>query len=305
MLTAPLAEWTYPRIDPILWGPIRWYGVSYILAFGLAFLVLKRLSKQGRWPVHPDRVGDVLFWGILGVFLGGRIGYMIGYAPDKSFPAWFQIRDGGMSFHGGLGGVVVAYLAYALRRKIRFRDLLDGLALATVPGIFVVRLANFVNAELVGRVWDGPWAMRFPKYVIGHEETFTWDTVTRHPSQLYQALGEGLLHFLILRWLMIGRGWGGGFVQAAFLVLYGALRFGAEFFRDPDPQLGYEWLGLTRGQEYCLLMVGIGLVAFVALRAVRSRPMVPIDWTKVGPDDPIPPHTMASNPPPPVAPTVG
>lgn len=281
-LPSVLGEVPYPRIDPVLVGPVRWYGVSYIVAFGLAYLVLRGLARRGRWPVHPDRVGDVLFWGILGVFLGGRIGYMAFYAEDKSFAEWFHVRSGGMAFHGGLAGVVIAYFVYALMHKIRFRDLLDGLALATAPGVFVVRLANFVNAELVGRPWDGPWAMKFPKYVIGHEETFTWDTVARHPSQLYQALGEGLINFLVLRWLMLGRGWGGGRIACAFLVLYGGLRFVAEYFREPDPQLGFQWLGMTRGQEFCAAMVVIGLVSSLLLR--KSRNMSVIDWSRTGPD---------------------
>lgn len=295
---ALLAEIPYPRIDPVLIGPVRWYGVTYIMAFGLAYLVLRFLSKRGRWPVHPDRVGDVLFWGILGVFLGGRIGYMAFYAEDKSFGQWFNVRQGGMAFHGGLAGVVLAYFLYALVKKIRFRDLLDGLALATAPGIFCVRIANFINAELIGRPWDGPWAMKFPKYVIGHEDTFTYDTVARHPSQLYQALGEGLIHFAILYWLMIKRNWGGGRIAAAFLVIYGTFRFVTEYFREPDPQLGYQWLGMTRGQEFCVAMVALGLICFVAFRLVRSQNMPVIDWSKAGPNgEPPPPPAPAADVP--------
>jgi phosphatidylglycerol:prolipoprotein diacylglycerol transferase len=281
-LLAPLAEMPFPRIDPvafeILGFQVRWYGISYLVAFGLAYLVLRDLARRGRWPVPPDRVGDVLFWGILGVFLGGRAGYMLFYASDKSLPAWFHIREGGMAFHGGLLGVVLAYVVYAIVKRVRFRDLGDGLALATPLGIFSVRLANFVNAELWGRPWDGPWAVRFPLYRIQEAWDGRWDTVTRHPSQLYQALGEGLLTFLILRWLMLGRGWGGGRVAAAFVFLYGAFRFVAEFFREPDRDIGYDALGLTRGQEFCLGMVVIGIVAMVLLR--RSRPMPPPPWAK-------------------------
>ena len=285
MLTAFLAEISYPRVDPVVFWIVRWYGVSYIVAFGLAFLVLRSLARRGRWPIHPDRVGDVLFYGILGVFLGGRIGYMLFYAEDKSLEAWWKVREGGMAFHGGLAGVLLAYFAYALVKRIRFRDVVDGLALAACPGIFCVRIANFINAELVGRATDVPWAMKFPKYVIGHEETFTWDTVARHPSQLYQAVTEGLVTFVVLRWLMLAKGVGGGRIAAGFVMLYGALRFGTEYFREPDPQLGLRWLGLTRGQEFCAAMFLVGLVAWVALAAVRSRPMTPIDWTTRGPDD--------------------
>ena len=294
MLTALLAEIPYPRIDPVVFWIVRWYGVSYILAFGLAYLVLRGLSKRGRWPVHPDRVGDVLFWGILGVFLGGRIGYMLFYAEDKSWSEWANVRQGGMAFHGGFLGVLIAFLVYSIVKKIRFRDVLDGLSLAAAPGIFCVRIANFINAELVGRPWDGPWAMKFPKYVIGKEADFKWDTVARHPSQLYQALAEGLFTFLILRWLMIKKNWGGGRIVSAFLVTYGALRFVTEFFREPDPQLGFQWLGMTRGQEFCAAMVVIGLLSFACLRAIRSRNMPVIDWSTSGPNgEPRPPEDPA------------
>ena len=114
-----------------------------------------------------------------------------------------------------------------------------------------MRIANFINAELVGTEWNGPWAMRFPIYHIGDEEHFRWDAVLRHPSQLYQALGEGLLNFVILRWLMIRCGWGGGRVIAAFLVLFGALRFGAEDFRQPAARFGSEWPDRALGTGSC------------------------------------------------------
>lgn len=285
-MLAPLAEVPFPRIDPEavnLFGfSVRWYGVAYVVAFALAAWVLHGIARRGRWPVHPSRVLDVLFWGILGVWVGGRVGYMLFYAEDKSFGAWFQFRQGGMSFHGGMTGVIGAYFVYALVNRIRFRDLGDGLALATPLGIAVVRFANFVNAELWGRPWDGPWAMNFPLYRIGEPWDGRWETdllghpVLRHPSQLYQMLGEGLLLFLILRWLMLRRGWGGGRIGCVFLMGYGAFRFVAEFFREPDKGIGFDLLGLTRGQEFCLAMVVVGIVAAVLLR--RSRPMETIRW---------------------------
>jgi len=275
-----LAEIPYPRIDPVIIGPVRWYGVSYIAAFGLAFLVLKDLARRGLWPVHPDRVADVLFWGILGVFLGGRIGYMAFYAENKAIVEWVNFRQGGMSFHGGMTGVVLAYFIYAIVNKIPFRHLGDGLALATPLGIASVRLANFINAELWGRPWDGPWSMRFPVYKIGETWDGRWDVHLRHPSQLYQALLEGLALFLLLRWLMLKRRWGGGRIGCAFLVGYGTFRFVAEFFREPDPQLGYELLGMTRGQEFCAAMVVLGLVCFALLR--KSTPMAAPPWIAGG-----------------------
>lgn len=288
-MSAALASVPYPIVDPEAFRigdfGVRWYGISYVVAFALAAWVLRGISKRGRWPVHPDHVLDVLFWGILGVWFGGRIGYMLFYAEDKSLGEWVKFRDGGMSFHGGLGGVVLAYVFYAWRRRIRFRDLGDGLALATPLGVAVVRLANFINAELWGREWDGPWAMNFPIYRIGQPWDGTYETrsgvpVFRHPSQLYEMLGEGVLTFFVLRYLMLRRGWGGGRIGCAFLVCYGVFRFGAEFFREPDKGIGFQWLGLTRGQEFCALMIAIGLVAAFLLR--RSVAMATIDWAKAG-----------------------
>jgi phosphatidylglycerol:prolipoprotein diacylglycerol transferase len=286
-----LAEIPYPRIDPVIvrlpWFNhfgIRWYGVAYILAFALAWRVMRSLARRGRFPVRPELVGDFLFWGILGVFLGGRLGYVAFYAEDKSIGTWYRTWEGGMAFHGGLAGVILAYWIYAWRKKIPFRWLADGLALATPLGIFVVRLANFVNAELVGRVWNGPWAMQFPKYKT---ESPTWDgtwetdafgaPVYRHPSQLYQALCEGLATYFILRWLMLRRRWGGGMVASAFLITYGVFRFVMEFFREPDKQIGYEWFGwMTRGQEFCLLMIVVG-VGFLLWMRRGGKPMPAVE----------------------------
>ena len=280
-----LAEIPYPRIDPILLRiggfSLRWYGVSYVIAFGLAFLVLRMLAKRGRWPVAPGRVGDVLFWGILGVFLGGRFGYMLFYAEDKSITQWWRVWDGGMAFHGGLIGVVTAYFVYGIVKGIPFRFIGDGLALATPLGIFCVRMANFVNAELVGRVSDGPFAMNFPTYHLTKDWDGAYETdaahhaVYRHPSQLYQGLTEGLLLFFVLRWLMLSKRWGGGTIGCMFLVGYGTFRFFTEYFREPDPQLGYLVLGMTRGQEFCASMIVLGLGCLVwMVRTKKPTPML-------------------------------
>jgi phosphatidylglycerol:prolipoprotein diacylglycerol transferase len=266
------AEIAYPRIDPIVFqvGPlkVRWYGVSYILAFVAAFLVLTHLAKKRRWAVPPDRVWDVLFWGILGVFVGGRLGYVFLYAWSEGRFSWTEIHQvwkGGMSFHGGFLGVVLAYWIYTGRKGLARGDFFDALSLATAPGIFFVRMANFVNAELYGRPWDGPWAMSFPEYPTEAPER--WDgtswTEPRHPSQLYEGLTEGLLLFAVLWVLMLKRGWGGGRVSAAFLFLYGAFRFVMEFFREPDAGIGFDLFGvLTRGQLLCAGMMLAGVVVY-------------------------------------------
>jgi phosphatidylglycerol:prolipoprotein diacylglycerol transferase len=280
-----LAEIPYPRISPeiVTIGPltIRWYGVSYVIAFALAYLVLRDLARRGRWHVRVDRVADVLFWGILGVFVGGRLGWVIFYGssmPDWEWTRFFRVWEGGMSFHGGLLGVIVAYWVYTSRTGKPRGDFFDGLTLATPLGILCVRLGNFVNGELYGRAWDGPWSMRFPRYqAFGGPEGWNealgkaapeqlW-TSLRHPSQLYEAFGEGVLLFLVLRWLMLRKGVGGGRIAGLFLLGYGLVRFGIEFFREPDAELGFAFLGiLTRGQQLCLGMVLAGLVVLALCR---------------------------------------
>lgn len=270
----PFMPWG--RIDPVVFHignlAVRWYGISYVLSFLLGALILRDLAKRGRWPVAPERVLDVLFWGILGVFVGGRIGWVLFYGmhqADWTWDKWWRVMDGGMSFHGGLAGVVVAYWIYAAVMKVPRGALFDGLALATTPGLLLVRLANYINAELYGRVWDGPWAVRFPDYYgpgVGGPENWEthgkrWLQDLRHPSQLYEGLIEGLLMFFVLRWLMLRLGVGGGRIAGLFLVLYGASRFFLEYVREPDAGLGG---GLfTRGQQLCLGMVVAGIVVLL------------------------------------------
>jgi phosphatidylglycerol:prolipoprotein diacylglycerol transferase len=278
-----LAEIPYPRIDPILvdFGAlkIRWYGVSYVLAFVFAYFVLRTLARRGRLPIAYDRVADVLFWGVLGVFLGGRIGYVLFYMIPFGEFAWSQVwkvHEGGMSFHGGLLGVVIAYALYARKARAPLGDLCDGLALATTPGLLTVRLANFVNAELYGTVTDVPWAMNFPAYGQ-HPEAWVANgrpmlDELRHPSQLYEAFGEGLLLFFVLRWLMLRKGLGGGRIAGLFLVGYGVVRFFIEYVRLPDQQLG-RWLfgAFTQGQALCAGMILLGSIVLVVCARKGSR----------------------------------
>lgn len=283
MLT--LAEIPYLRIDPILVEigslKVRWYGVSYVLAFAAAFVVLRALARRRRWPIAPDKVADVLFWGILGVFIGGRLGWALFYAPAQADWDWsriWRVWEGGMSFHGGLLGVILAYLIYARNMGLPKGELFDGLALATTPGLIVVRLANYVNAELYGRVTTGPLGVRFPDYprVGGSEHWVEGGPLLpdlRHASQLYEALGEGVLMLVVLGWLMVRRGVGGGRISGLFLVIYGAVRFGIEFTREPDPGLGFPFLGLfTRGQQLCLGMVVAGIVVLAMCRRKPAEP---------------------------------
>ena len=281
----PLAEIPYPRIDPVAFTffghPVRWYGISYILAFLLAFLVLRMLARRGRWPVPADRVADVLFWGILGVFFGGRLGYIFFYMIPEGDFAWskvYRVNDGGMSFHGGLLGVIIAYVIYTWRTKTKLGDLFDGLTLATPLGIASVRLANFINAELWGRVTDSWVGMRFPNYGTNPDN---WEKIgkpmladLRHPSQLYEMFFEGILMFFVLRFLMLRVGIGAGRIAALFLMLYGAFRFFIEYAREPDAKLGpHYFLGFcTQGQGLCLGMILAGIVVWFMCRRPNPGP---------------------------------
>jgi len=290
-----LAEIPYPIIDPILLDfgavKVRWYGVCYIIAFALAALVLRGLAKRGRWPVPVDKVIDVLFWGILGVFIGGRLGYFLFYGLSLGYEWWqiVEVWKGGMSFHGGLLGVIVAYWIYCWKNGKPRGEFFDGLSLATAPGVAVVRFGNFINAELWGRTWDGAWAMRFPRYgdflrhlppqqrgayapdasgwmqarAAGEAEDALFEPL-RHPSQLYEMFTEGVILYFVLRFLMLRLGWGGGRIAACFLIGYGAMRFFVENFREPDTGIGFQ-LGtwLTRGQMLCVGMMLAGVIVWL------------------------------------------
>jgi phosphatidylglycerol:prolipoprotein diacylglycerol transferase len=250
----------HPQFDPIAVqiGPlaIRWYGLMYLLAF-LAFYLL------GRWRVRHTHYGpgtglgasdveDLLFHGVLGVVIGGRLGYVLFYKPGyylqhplEALAVW----EGGMSFHGGLLGVLVACAVFARRRGLPFVRLMDFVAPLVPLGLAAGRLGNFINGELWGRATDLPWAMVFPQ---------SGTDVARHPSQLYQFAGEGLLLFAVL-WVYSARPRPIGRVSGLFLVGYGSLRFLAEFAREPDAFLGLLAGGLTMGQLLSVPMVAGGL----------------------------------------------
>jgi phosphatidylglycerol:prolipoprotein diacylglycerol transferase len=250
---------THPGFDPIAvqLGPlaIRWYGLMYLLAF-LAFYLLGRWrirhSHYGsRTGLTPADVEDLLFFGVVGVVLGGRLGYVLFYKPGyylqhplEALAVW----QGGMSFHGGLVGVLVACALFARRHRMRWLVLMDFVAPLVPLGLAAGRLGNFINGELWGRASTVPWAMVFPQ---------SGTDVARHPSQLYQFAGEGLLLFVVL-WLYSSRPRAVGRVSGLFLVGYGVLRFLAEFAREPDAFLGLLTAGMTMGQLLCIPMVVYG-----------------------------------------------
>ena len=259
----------HPQFNPIAiqLGPvgIHWYGLTYLVAFGL-FLWLATLRTrqpqfaQTGWSRRD--VEDMLFWGVLGVVIGGRLGYVLFYKPGyyaanplEALMVW----KGGMAFHGGLLGVIVALALFARQRRRRFFEVMDLIAPCVPLGLASGRVGNFINGELWGRAADPslPWAMVFPQ---------SGTAIARHPSQLYQVALEGVLLFVLL-WLYARKPRALGQVSGAFLVGYGLLRFTAEFFREPDSFLGPLALGMSMGQWLCLPMVLAGAVIWLRARA--------------------------------------
>jgi phosphatidylglycerol:prolipoprotein diacylglycerol transferase len=247
----------YPDINPIALalGPfkIHWYGLLYLVGFALALgLGLYRAKRsEGAWT--NNQVTDLIFYGAVGVILGGRFGYVIFY----DFPHFlqdplslFKIWEGGMSFHGGLIGVILACLLFARHFKKNLFEVTDFIAPLVPLGLAAGRLGNFINGELWGRVTDMPWGMLYPNA----------GPLPRHPSQIYEFLLEGILFFIII-WIYSSKPKPRMAVSGVFLIGYGSLRFFAECFREPDEQLGFiafNWM--TQGQRLCLPMIALGIV---------------------------------------------
>ena len=256
----------FPVIDPVLVqiGPlaIRWYALAYILGIVLGWQVARRLMALAPVAATREQVDDFVTWVTLGIILGGRLGYVFFYRPGYYLfhPAEIlAVWQGGMSFHGGALGVIVAIFLFCWRRGLDPLLFADR-ATAVVPiGLFLGRLASFANGELWGRVTDVPWGMVFP----------TGGPEPRHPSQLYQAGLEGVALFLILQWLVWTPRFRArrGFVAGAFLAGYGVARLVGELFRQPDAHLGFLLAGVTMGQLLSLPMVAVG-----AWLMLRSRP---------------------------------
>ncbi|MBK9362469.1 MAG: prolipoprotein diacylglyceryl transferase [Rubrivivax sp.] len=263
----------HPQFDPVALalGPVQihWYGVTYLVAFGL-FLWLASLRVKKPWFATAGwtrrDVEDLLFWGVLGVVLGGRIGYALFYKPEQYLgnPAEIlMVWKGGMSFHGGMLGVVVALAWFARSRRRGFLQVMDVVAPCVPTGLASGRIGNFINGELWGRAADPtlPWAMVFPQ---------SGTPVPRHPSQLYQFALEGLLLFVLL-WIYGRRPRATGQVAAAFLLGYGLFRFVAEYFREPDAFLGLLALNMSMGQWLCVPMIvgGAALWAWLGKNPVK------------------------------------
>jgi len=273
-----LAVLPFPVFDPVAvsFGPfaIRWYALAYIGGIVFGWLYARRIIKSARlWggpsPISLPQMDDFILWVTLGIILGGRIGYVLFYNPAH-FAAHpleiFQIWGGGMSFHGGFAGCVAAVLLFARSRGISILSLGDLTCAAGPIGLFLGRLANFINSELWGRPTDVPWAIVFPGA----------GPLPRHPSQLYEAALEGLLLFVVLAIAArLGALRRPGLTIGLFAIVYALARSFCEFFREPDPQLGFLWGGLTMGMllSIPLFLAGIAFVWNAMRRpALGSQP---------------------------------
>lgn len=250
----------HPGFDPIAFaiGPlaVRWYGLMYLIAFAAFYLLGRRRLQQPQFAATSGLsvrdLEDLLFWGAVGVVLGGRLGYVLFYKPGWYLAHPFEILavwQGGMSFHGGLLGVIAAIGWFCARRGLRFWRVADFVAPLVPLGLAAGRMGNFINGELWGRAADVPWAMVFPRV----------DSLPRHPSQLYQFAGEGLALFALMWWFS-ARPRPAGMVSGVFLIGYAVFRFAAEFAREPDDFLGLQAIGWTMGQWLCVPMFVAGLV---------------------------------------------
>lgn len=261
-------------IDPVFFeippvfgiGPIqlRWYGLMYMIGFALMYLLMRRASDRGRVSLSRDDIYDLLFYLILGVMIGGRLGYVLFYDLSAYIAdplSVFAIWRGGMSFHGGLLGTLVAAIVVSRRRGWNFWAVADMIAMAA-PAMGLVRIGNFINGELYGRETSLPWAMVFP----------AGGDVGRHPSQLYEAFLEGVVLFLFGQWLY-KRSFRSGTTFWGLLAGYGLVRFMVEFVRAPDVQIGFDLGPLTRGQLLSLPMLIVGTLLFV--KNVRSPAPAP------------------------------
>ena len=273
-------EYAVHNLNPIvleLFGPfaIRWYGLSYLLGFIALYLFFKKWSKNGFFCLKEDEIGNfIAFFAFFGIFLGGRIGYTLLYNWTEftsNTLSIFAIWKGGMSSHGGFLGAILCLLYYAKKHNLNFWNLADATATASALGIVFGRIANFINGELWGKVTTVPWALYFPQELGLRYGEYTPEELEpliqagllqpRHPSQLYQALCEGLLVFLILL-LLKKTSWGkqAGALSAAYLFLYAIARIAIECFREPDSTL--YWEIITKGQLYSvLLMIGALIIA--------------------------------------------
>ena len=256
------------NFDPVAFNfftiEIRWYSLAYIFGIICGWIYAKKVIKNLTLTnnnfqfLKIHAVDDLIPFLIIGIIIGGRLGYVFIYNLEyyiKNTLHVFFLWEGGMSFHGGLLGIIVATIIFCKNKKINTFCYLDIIALAAPIGLFFGRIANFINAELYGIKTDLPWGVIFPNV----------DDIIRHPTQIYEALLEGLLLFLILNFFALKKKliFNSGLISSLFLILYSVFRFSIEFFREPDIQIGYLFFNLTMGQILCLIMFGFGAAIFL------------------------------------------
>lgn len=260
----------FPAIDPVFLelGPvsIKWYGIAYVAGLLLAWRYVAVLAKSPPRPATPAQLDDFLMWAMVGVVVGGRMGYVLFYQFDgfMANPARIlAVWEGGMSFHGGFIGVMVAEILFVRRRAIPFLPFVDLIACAVPIGLFLGRLANFVNGELFGRVTDAPWGVIFPR----------GGPYPRHPSQLYEAGLEGVVLFIVLYlvWRRESLRLRAGLLTGVFMTGYALSRMTAEMFREPDSFLGFFVAGSTMGQWLSVPMLLVGLILIVRAKPLSSQ----------------------------------
>ncbi len=249
---------TFPYIDPIIFslGPldIRWYSIAYILGLILGIQYIKYLNKLFKLKLNNTLINDFFLWVALGVILGGRLGYVILYNPEyylNNIYEIIKIWHGGMSFHGGLIGVIISIIFFSKKNNIKLFVLSDLVACSAPIGIFFGRIANFINGELVGRTTNTDFGMVFPHI----------DNLIRHPSQIYEAFFEGIVLFIILNLLINNKviRSKSGYISSYFLIFYSIFRFFCEYFREPDNHIGLLFFNLSIGQIYSIIFFIIGL----------------------------------------------
>lgn len=255
---------SYDWIDPVIFsiGPlqVRWYGAMYVLAFLIGGMLLRYLSRKRFWPLPPESIDKFITYMIIGMFVGARLAYVFLYNWKfyaANFSHIFYVWKGGLSFYGALAGMVLAAWIFARRHQISFYQVTDSLALVATPGLFLGRLGNFINGELYGKVTDSAFGVVFPG----------GGPLPRHPSQLYEGFFEGIVLFVIL-WFVHRKQRFFGVTSSFFLMGYGLFRFFIEFFREPDPQLGYYLGYFSLGQLLAFLMMPLG---FYLLKYSQKR----------------------------------
>ncbi len=250
-----------PSIDPVVMSlgfiDIRWYSLAYIFAFILGSVIIKKLNSGSYRLISDDKIDKFFIWAIIGVILGGRIGYVLFYQTNLFFnkPTYIlEIWNGGMSFHGGLIGMILSIYFFSLKYKIQFFYLSDLVSLVAPIGLFLGRISNFINTELYGRVTDFPLAIIYPLI----------DNNPRHPSQLYEAFFEGIILFIILLFYFSNRPkqYIIGNISGLFLIFYSIFRFLIEYLREPDYHLGLVFYYFSMGQLLCIpfLLAGIWII---------------------------------------------